>query len=407
MLARRLAFLLCVSMPWVSSPALSQGQPTVVSDRNVPIEPGARRETLVEGLEHPWSVAWLPDGAMLITERPGRLRMVKDGRLLTAPIGGVPPVLAENQGGLLDVSVHPKFNENRFIYLTYAHGTTAANRTRLARAKLSSDGAQLTDLQVLFEVSHAKPGAQHFGSRIAWLPDQTLLLTVGDGGNAPNAIEGRLSRDYAQDLNSHIGKVIRLRDDGSVPTDNPFVGRTNVKPEVWSYGHRNSQGIAYDPVRRQVWANEHGSLGGDELNKVVKGANYGWPIVSQTRDYRTGQPISPARSAPNVSDPALLWEVSVAPSGLAIYDHTAFPQWRGDLFSGSLVSLDVRRIDLDAAGKIVGETALRIGQRVRDVRVGPDGFVYVLTDERSGRLLRFIPTSTPQTAPIALAPTPR
>jgi aldose sugar dehydrogenase len=403
LVTQKLIALLAVSLgATLGVPAPTSAQPTVVSDRNVPIEPGARRETVTEGLVHPWGMAWLPDGAMLVTERPGRLRMVRDGRLVPEPISGVPDVLVANQGGLLDVSVHPKFSENRYVYLTYAHGTTSANRTRLARAKLSPTGEQLTDVTVLFEVSQAKPGAQHFGSRITWLPDDTLLMTVGDGGNAPNSIEGRLSRDYAQDLNSHIGKVIRLRDDGSIPADNPFFGKANARAEVWSYGHRNSQGIAYDTIRRTIWANEHGSLGGDELNRLSKGANYGWPIVSRTRDYRTGQAISPAQSAPGIVDPVLLWEVSVAPSGLAVYDHTAFPQWRGDLFSGSLVSLDVRRLDLDADGKIVGETALRVGQRVRDVRVGPDGFLYVLTDEQAGRLLRYRPNTEQQTAPIAL-----
>ncbi len=373
---------------------------TLVSDRNVPVEPGARREVVADGLEHPWAMAWLPDGAMLVTERPGRLRLVRDGRVDPTPIAGVPAVFAQNQGGLLDVALHPRFAENRLVYLTYSHGTTEANRTRVARGRLVEH--RLEDVEVIFEVGQAKPGGAHFGSRLAWLPDGTLLVSIGDGGNPPTSLDGRFIRENAQDLSSHLGKIVRLRDDGTVPPDNPFGGRSGVAPGLWSMGHRNIQGLAVDRARGAVWATEHGSLGGDELNRVSAGANAGWPVVSRTRDYRTGQPVSAETTRQGMLDPVLLWEVSVAPSGLAVYDGAAFPQWRGDLFSGSLVSLDVRRLDLDESGAILGETALRVGQRVRDVRQGPDGFLYVLTDERAGRLLRFVPDAAGQTAPVAM-----
>ena len=374
-------------------PAMPEG--TVLSARNVPIERGARREVVVEGLEHPWGLAFLPDGTALVTERPGRLRIVRDGALVAAPVAGVPAVFAQNQGGLLDVVAHPRFAENRLIYLTYAHGTAEANTTRVARARF--DGAALQNVEVIFETNRAKPGSSHFGSRLAWLPDGTLLVSIGDGGNPPTMLDGAFIREKAQDVTTHFGKILRLNDDGSAPREAPFA---NAAKGVWSIGHRNIQGLTYDPLRKAVWATEHGSLGGDELNRVRAGHNHGWPVVSLTRDYVTAQPVGTATQRAGMTDPVLLWDTSVAPSGLTLYTGSAFPQWQGDLFSGSLVGLDVRRIDLDDSGAIVGETALRIGQRVREVEVGPDGFLYVLTDEKAGRLMRFVP-ATAATAPAA------
>ncbi len=394
---------ICGALPSVAAAAAGSPVATRVSDRNVPIELGTQREIVVEGLEHPWSMAWLPDGSLLVTERPGRLRIVRDGRLDPQPIAGVPAVFAQNQGGLLDVALHPQFASNRFVYLTYSHGTQAANRTRLARGRL--EGNRLQNVQVLFEVAHTKSGGAHFGSRIAWLPDSTLLLSIGDGGNPPTSLDGRFMREYAQDLSRHFGKILRLRDDGTVPPDNPFAKTAGAQPAIWAYGHRNIQGLTYDRTRNQVWSTEHGSLGGDELNRPRAGGNSGWPLVSRTREYTTGAPVSAAQSRPGMDDPVVLWEVSVAPSGLLVYDGSAFPQWRGDLFAGSLMSLDVRRIDLDEQGRVLGETAVRVGQRVRDVRQGPDGFLYVLTDERAARLLRFRPAAVGPTAPVALPST--
>lgn len=348
-----------------------------------------RKATVVSGLEHPWGMAWLPDGAMLITERPGRLRVVRNGVLDPTPIAGVPTVLAFNQGGLMDVSLHPRFAENRLVYLTYSHGTRNANRTRVARATF--DGKSLQNVQVIFEVSQAKPDGQHFGSRILWLPDGTMLVAIGDGGNPPVELNGDLIRKQAQNLRSHLGKIVRLNDDGSVPRDNPFAANKNADPAVWSYGHRNIQGLAFDPTANRVWSTEHGARGGDELNLVQAGKNYGWPLVTYSKEY-FGPEISNERSRPGLVDPKAVWTPAKAPSGLAFYTGNRFPQWQGNLFAGGLVSRDVRRISLDASGKVVSQQQITIGQRVRDVRQGPDGLLYILTDEPNGQLIRLEPS---------------
>jgi glucose/arabinose dehydrogenase len=350
--------------------------------------PGFRQVTLLNGLEHPWSLAWLPDGSMLITERPGRLRIVRNGVLDPTPIAGVPQVLAAGQGGLMEVSLHPRFAENQLIYLTYSHGVRSTNQTRLARARF--DGKTLRDVQVIFEVSPTKSGTQHFGSRIVWLPDNTMLLAIGDGGNPPIALNGQLIRWQAQNLRSHLGKVVRLNDDGTAPQSNPFVSSRQAVPVIWSYGHRNIQGLVFDPTTKRVWSTEHGSQGGDELNLIQAGQNYGWPVVTHSKEYSGGE-ISRERSRPGMIDPKAIWTPSIAPSGLAIYTGDRFPQWKGDLFAGGLVSQEVRRIDLDASGNVLGQQSIPIGQRVRDVRQGPDGLLYVLTDSPNGRLIRFAP----------------
>lgn len=351
---------------------------------------GVRQTTLIEGLERPWSMAWLPDGTLLITEKAGRLRLVRDGVLEPTPIAGVPEVMSSGQGGLMEIAIHPRFAENRLVYLTYSHGTENANRTRLARATF--DGNALRNLQVIFEVSQVKSGGQHFGSRIVWLPDGTMLVAIGDGGNPPVQLEGDLIRKQAQNLRSHLGKIVRLKDDGSIPRDNPFATRADANPAIWSYGHRNIQGLTFDPSTQRVWATEHGARGGDELNLVEAGKNYGWPIVTYSQEYSGGE-ISQERSRPGMVDPKVVWTPATAPSGLAIYSGDRFPDWQGDLFAGGLVSRDVRRINLDATGKVLGQQAIAIGQRVRDVRQGPDGLLYILTDEsEDGRLIRLEPT---------------
>ena len=343
---------------------------------------------LVESLEHPWGLDWLPDGTMLLTERPGRLRVIRDGVLDPTPIPGVPEVLAAGQGGLLDVSVHPQFAENQWVYFTYAHGTRAANQTRVARARF--DGSTLSDWTVIFEVNRTKRGEQHFGSRIVWLPDNTMLISIGDGGNPPIQLDGGLIRNQAQNLGTHFGKVVRLNDDGSVPADNPLIGTPEAGAVLWSYGHRNIQGMVFDAVTNQVWATEHGSRGGDELNRVDPGENYGWPVVTHSQEYSGGE-ISSERSRPGMVDPLIVWTPAIAPSGLMLYRGDQFPQWQGDLFAGGLVSRDIRRIELDETGAVISQTPISIGQRVRDVRQGPDGLIYVLTDERNGRLIRLEP----------------
>jgi len=351
---------------------------------------------VAEGLEHPWSIAWLPDGTALVTERPGRLRAIRNGKLDPTPIAGTPPVLVAPerglvfQAGLFEVSPHPNFAQNRLIYMTYAHGTAQENRLRLARATL--DGNTLTNLQVLFETSQAKPEFQHYGGKILWLPDGTMLVSVGDGGNPPVAIGGELSRLNAQRTNSHIGKIIRLRDDGTAPPDNPFVNTAGARPEVYSVGHRHVQGLARHPDGR-IFATEHGPLGGDELNLIRAGTNYGWPVVSWGRDYAGAAPIGTGqRSAPGLTDPVLVWFPSViGASGLMVYTGDRFPAWRGNIFAGGLATQDIRRTVLDSNGRVATHESMRIGQRVRDVRQGPDGFVYVLTDEIHGRVFRLEP----------------
>lgn len=368
----------------------SQSNPTAAPSSSIAKAQSYQKVTVVKGLEHPWSVAWLPDGAMLITERPGRLRIARNGVLDLTPIAGVPEVLAVNQAGLMDVSIHPRFAQNRFIYLTYSHGTEQANRTRVARARF--DGKALQDLQTIFEVSQTKTGGQHFGSRIVWLPDGTMLVAIGDGGNPPIRLGDELIRKQAQNLRSHLGKIVRLNDDGSVPRDNPFVQSAEADPVVWSYGHRNIQGMTFDPATKRIWITEHGARGGDELNLAEAGNNYGWPIVTHSREY-FGPEISQERSRSEMVDPKTVWTPAVAPSGLAIYSGDRFGQWQGDLFAGGLVSQDVRRIDLDAAGNVVSQEPIDIGQRVRDVRQGPDGLLYILTDEApDGQLIRLEPT---------------
>jgi aldose sugar dehydrogenase len=347
-----------------------------------------RQSTIVEGLERPWGIAWLPDGTMLVTEKSGRLRLVRNGVLEPTPIAGVPEVMSSGQGGLMDVSLHPKFAENRFIYLTYSHGTDSANRTRFARAIF--DGKTLQNLRVIFEVSQVKSGGQHFGSRILWLPDGTILVAIGDGGNPPVQLDGDLIRKQAQNLRSRLGKIVRLNDDGSVPRNNPLATNAKADPAIWSYGHRNIQGLAFDPATKRIWATEHGARGGDELNLAEAGKNYGWPLVTHSQEYFGGE-ISAERSRAGMVDPKVVWTPAMAPSGLAFYSGDQFPGWKGDLFAGGLVSQDVRRVDLDAAGNVQGQEVIRIGQRVRDVRQGPDGLLYILTDESDGRLIRLEP----------------
>lgn len=348
-----------------------------------------RVEVVLRGLEHPWSMAWLPNGDMLITERAGRLRLVKNGALVPEPVRGVPEVFASGQGGLMDVSLHPDFATNGVLYLTHSEGTRDANRTVLVRGVY--EGGALRDVETIFGVDQRKAGTQHFGSRIVWLPDGTMLLAVGDGGNPPVRYEGDFIRKQAQNLGADLGKIHRLNDDGSAPDDNPFRGREGVEPTIYTYGHRNIQGLARDPESGRVWATEHGPRGGDEVNLITPGGNYGWPLVTFGREY-SGPKISERTSGEGFVDPTLAWVPSNAPSGLAFYTGDKFPRWKGDLFSGALMGQEVRRIHLDGA-RFVSEQSIAIGQRVRDVRQGPDGYLYVLTDERNGQLLRIVPAS--------------
>jgi len=355
---------------------------------DVPEAPGWRAEVVIDGLSHPWAIAWLPDGSALVTERPGRLRLIRDGRLDPKPIAGLPQVSAFGQGGLLDIALHPDFADNRWVYLTMAVGSPEANRTTLVRGRLEDQ--TLRDAAIIFQNADPKSGGQHFGSRLVWLPDKSLLMSIGDGGNPPTRFGDGNIRDQAQNLGTYFGKVLRLKDDGTPLPDNPFVNQPGAKPEIWTLGHRNIQGMARHPLNGRIWASEHGSRGGDELNILEGGRNYGWPVVTYSLEY-WGPKIADETHRPGMADPRLVWTPSKAPSGLTFYTGDIYPQWKGDLFSGALKFGQIRHIDLDGE-RIIGEEKLTLGKRVRDVRQGPDGYLYVLTDEDEGALLRIVPT---------------
>jgi len=395
-LMRSLAYHVMVLIAATFAASGLAAQPVVI-EGEVPAESGFSSVTVLQGLEHPWSMAWLPNGDLLITERPGRLRLVKNGRLLDAPVGGIPKVFATGQGGLLDVRLHPRFSENRRIYFSYAHGSAKANHTRVAAAEFNGD--RLENWTVIFQVGVNKSGNQHFGSRLLWLPDESLLVSIGDGGNPPIRLAGDWIRKQAQNKRNHLGKILRLDDTGDAPQDNPFSDMIDADKSIWSYGHRNIQGLAYDSLRKMVWASEHGALGGDELNCIRRGGNYGWPAATFSREYLGGFKISDHVSKPGMVDPQVVWMTAIAPSGLMVYTGDRFSQWHGDIFVGGLKSQDIRRIDLDHSGHVIAQTALRIGHRVRDVRQGPDGLIYVLTDETDGHLIRLEPAEGSQSQP--------
>lgn len=341
-----------------------------------------RIETLVEGLEHPWSLAFLPQGGMLVTERTGKLRRISpDGDLAEDPLDGLPEdIHVDSQAGLMDVVLDPDFAENRRIFLSYACGTLKANHTCLGRAVLSGD--TLTEFREIFRARPAKRGSAHYGGRIAFLPDQTLLLTLGDGFNY---------REKAQDKGDHFGSVVRLNRDGSVPEDNPFVGKDGAREELYSIGHRNPQGLLYDPASGRVYSHEHGPKGGDEVNVIEAGNNYGWPVITYGVDYNGAQ-ISPLTEKEGMEQPLVVWTPSIAPSGMTLYDGDLFPDWQGDLFAGALAGRHVQRVMLED-GEVSGEESLfeDLGKRIRDVATGPDGALYLLTDHSNGALLRVVP----------------
>ncbi len=361
---------------------------------NIAKERGWRVQTVTAGLMRPWAAEWLPDGKiLLVTEREGRLRVVQNGKLRMDVVEGLPgDLLASGQGGLMDIAIHPEFTKNRWVYLTYSAGTGRSNRTKLARARIDKALTRLSDLKVLFQVNRLKSGGQHFGSRLLWLPDGTLLMSIGDGGNPPTKLDGRFIREKAQDLSVHLGKTVRMTDDGRPLADNPFAGDDDPKtdPYIYSYGHRNIQGMAIRPGTNEVWATEHGARGGDELNVLKKGANYGWPTVTYSREY-FGPRISNRTTMKGAVDPRVVWTPCIAPSGLTFYTGNEFPGWKGDLLAGGLVLKQIRRVHFNDAGAIVGQTTLQFRARIRWVEQGPDGGIYVLTDEIDGRLMRIVP----------------
>lgn len=338
-----------------------------------------RVTTVTRGLEYPWSLAFLPDGSMLVTERPGRLRVIRDGRLEPKPVQGLPAIAEVGQGGLLDIALDPDFARNRLIYLSYAGAGPGGHGTEVARARLTEAG--LSGWQTLLVVEPKSSGGRHFGSRLGFGPDGQLYVTSGERGEP----------ERAQDLGDLAGTVIRLTADGAVPPDNPFIGRPGARPEIFSYGHRNPQGLAIDRATGRIWAVEHGPRGGDELNLIRPGANYGWPVITYGMSY-AGFKIGEGSAKPGMAQPATHWVPSISPSGLTYYDGDAFPKWRGNLFAGALSGQLLVRLELDGE-RVVGEERLleELGERIRDVRQGPDGRLYLLTDDDDGALLRLDP----------------
>jgi glucose/arabinose dehydrogenase len=340
-------------------------------------------ETKVTGLDHPWAFAFLPDGRILITERPGRMRIAAADGKLSPALAGVPKVFASGQGGLHDVVLDRGYAQNHTIYSCYAEPANGGARTALARARLADEGTpRLDDVQVIFRQEGPLSSGNHFGCRIVQTPDNNLFLATGDHF-AP--------RDQAQNLGNHIGKLVRIRPDGSVPPDNPFVGRAGAKPEIWSYGHRNPQGLALHPVSGKLWEQEHGPRGGDEINIVEKGKNYGWPVIGFGIDY-SGAKIHDSTRKDGMEQPIWYWVPSIAPSGMAFSTGDLFPGWRGNLFVGALVDRSLVRLELDGEKAVKEERLLReLRERIRDVRQGPDGALWVATDSSSGRILRIAP----------------
>ncbi len=338
-----------------------------------------RLVTIARGLTHPWSLAFLPNGDMLVTERPGRLRIIRDGKLDPTPVPGVPTVAPGGQGGLLDVALHPRFAENRLLFLSYAGAGNGGRGTEIARARLIED--RLVDLKTILVVRPKSSGGRHFGSRLIFGRDGYLYVTLGERGDA----------ERAQNPGDLAGSVARITEHGKAPPDNPFVGRPNARPEIFTYGHRNPQGLTLHPETGRIWEAEHGPMGGDEINILTAGANYGWPVITYGRGY-DGSKIGEGTSRSGMAQPVRYWVPSISPSGMAFYTGADFPSWRGNLFLGALSGRALVRLVLDG-GSVVHEERLLLdlGKRIRDVRQGPDGRLYLLTDAADGALLRLDP----------------
>jgi glucose/arabinose dehydrogenase len=337
-------------------------------------------ETVAKGLNFPWSIAFLPGGDYLVAMRSGEVRQISSSGDVAEPLKGLPQSYVAGQGGYFDIILDPDFSSNQVVYLSLAHGSPTSNATRIVKGRL--DDGEVKELETIFTVAPKKDTTAHFGGKMQFLADGTLMLTTGDGFEY---------RDAAQDRFSQLGKILRMNSDGSVPADNPYADGVDGNPYVFSYGHRNPQGLALDESTGTIYMHEHGPRGGDELNSVIAGKNYGWPAVIKGINY-SGAYVSPLRSAPGVNEPLTYWEPSIAPSGLAIYQGAAFPDWQGDLFVGALVDQEVRRLEMDS-GKVISETPLfsEVGERIRDVRLGPDGYLYLLTDSPEGSVIRVTP----------------
>jgi len=334
---------------------------------------------VADGLVNPWSIAFLPDGDMLVTERPGRLRVIRDGTLLPDPVPGVPEVFARGQGGLLDVVPHPDFAANRLLYLSYSKpiGDGSSATTAVVRGRFEND--RLNAVEEIFEAT--SKGNGHYGSRLAFDRDGYLFITVGDR-QAPST--GDLEAHPAQDRSNHHGTINRIHDDGRIPDDNPFVGEADSRPEIWSYGHRNPQGLAIHPETGDIWATEHGPQGGDELNLIRRGVNYGWPVVGYGVNYGSGLAIHEGTQREGTQAPIHFWIPSIATAGMMIYTADRFPAWRGNIFVGGMAGQQLARLVMDGQVVELEETLLKGLGRVRDVRQGPDGYIYVAIEDRGG-----------------------
>ncbi|MDO9061685.1 MAG: PQQ-dependent sugar dehydrogenase [Bradyrhizobium sp.] len=341
-------------------------------------------QTVASGLVNPWALAFLTDGRMLVTERAGRMRIVTPEGQVSPPLKGVPEVWASGQGGLLDVITDKNFAQSKTIYFCYAERSAGGGRTAVARARLNDGSGRLDETKVIFRQEGPLSSGNHYGCRIAQAGDGNLFVTLGDHFSA---------RDEAQNLGNHIGKLIRIAPDGTAPADNPFVGRNGAKPEIWSFGHRNEQGLAIDPLTGDLWESEHGPRGGDEINLVGKGKNYGWPVIGYGIDY-SGARIHEAAAKDGMEQPLKYWVPSIAPSGLAFYSAKLFPKWTGSLFTGALAGKMLVRLQLNGHTVTSEERLLpNLNERIRDVRQGPDGALWLLTDSSAGRILRVSPSA--------------
>lgn len=338
-----------------------------------------RLETIATGLEHPWSLAFLPDGSILVTERAGRLRLIRNGQLQAEPMAGVPELVVAGQGGLLDVILHPQFSDNQLLFLSYAHENSEGKTTRVSRARL--DDNQLSDGQVIFEARPRSGTSHHFAGRMAFDLENNLLIAVGDRGD----------RDRAQDTSDDAGSVHRITVEGAAAPGNPFLGSPDHSPTLFSYGHRNIQGMTQHPVNGEIWTHEHGPRGGDEINILAPATNYGWPAITYGIGY-SGLAISDETTRPGMAQPLHYWAPSIAPSGMAFYTGTEVPAWQGNLFVGALKMQKLVRLRIEN-GKVSEEEDLisDFGRRIRDVRMGPDGRLWLLTDDSNGEVLRLIP----------------
>ncbi|MBL8906999.1 MAG: PQQ-dependent sugar dehydrogenase [Rhizobiales bacterium] len=342
---------------------------------------------IAAGLRHPWAIAFLPDGRMLVTERIGKMRIIADDGTIGSALDGLPKVDARGQGGLLDVAVHPRFADNRLVYWSFAEPGEGGNSTAVARGRLSQDESALTDVEVIFSQRPKVRSTGHFGSRLVFDGEGRLFVTLGERSSAQFRVQ-------AQDLTSHLGKIVRLNEDGSVPKDNPFAGKDGARPEIWSYGHRNVQAAALNPTTGELWEIEHGPMGGDELNVAEAGRNYGWPVISYGVNY-DGSPVGSGKAkAEGMEDPLYQWTPVIAPSGMIFYSGRLAPQWERNIFVGGLGSQALVRLEVEGRKVVHEERLLRnLGERIRDVAEGPDGAIYVATDADNGKILRIVPGS--------------